>query len=408
VATVFVNYSARLGYAVVLPEMIRDLGLNRTAGGTIYNAYLLTYIAFTPLTGYLTDRAGARLVITAGALVLGLGVVLMGRADALPAAALAYAIAGLGSAGIWTPSLAVVQRWFAPRRRGLALGLLSTAYGAGFAVTGALVPWIVSRWSWHQFWFLLGAAAWVLVVIDAAVLRRDPQSAGWLPWDQAEPLQKPVPAVPSAPRGALAAHAIRSRTFALIGASYLAITYGLYGFTTFMVDYASDQLGLPLERASLLATVHGVAQIVGVLTILPLSDRLGRRRTLLLSNSLIAACLAGIVLAGGEWRLLFVLVGTLALFYGPTFAMYGACAGDYFPREVIGTVMGAWTPFFGVGAIAVHWVTGLLRDASGSYTAAFAIDAGMAALSVVLLLAVRGGASRLQPDLVTKSDPVGT
>ena len=37
----FINYSIRLGYGVILPEMIQDLGLSRTAGGSIYNSELL-------------------------------------------------------------------------------------------------------------------------------------------------------------------------------------------------------------------------------------------------------------------------------------------------------------------------------------------------------------------------------
>jgi len=60
----FVNYSIRLGYAVVLPEMIRSIGLNRTQGGTIYNFYLAAYLCLTPFAGNFTDRFGARRVIT--------------------------------------------------------------------------------------------------------------------------------------------------------------------------------------------------------------------------------------------------------------------------------------------------------------------------------------------------------
>ena len=66
----FINYSIRLGYGVVLPEMIRSLGFGRAAGGSIYNAYLFSYIALTPVTGYLTDRFGARRVITSCCLIL--------------------------------------------------------------------------------------------------------------------------------------------------------------------------------------------------------------------------------------------------------------------------------------------------------------------------------------------------
>ena len=79
----FINYSVRLGYAVVLPVMIRSLELIRTAGGSIYNSYLLIYIALTPFTGILTDRFGARRVITCCCLVLGTGIVLMGTARGL-------------------------------------------------------------------------------------------------------------------------------------------------------------------------------------------------------------------------------------------------------------------------------------------------------------------------------------
>jgi len=58
--------------------MIRDLGFNRTAGGSIFNAYLFSYIILTPLTGILTDRLGARRVINTCAFILGIGILLMG------------------------------------------------------------------------------------------------------------------------------------------------------------------------------------------------------------------------------------------------------------------------------------------------------------------------------------------
>lgn len=58
-ADVFINFAARLGYGLVLPEMLGPLNLSRTGAGTIYNAYLLVYLIFTPLAGYLNDRVGA-------------------------------------------------------------------------------------------------------------------------------------------------------------------------------------------------------------------------------------------------------------------------------------------------------------------------------------------------------------
>jgi ACS family hexuronate transporter-like MFS transporter len=163
----FINYSVRLGYGVVLPEMIRNLGFGRASGGSIYNAYLFSYIAITPVAGYLTDILGARRVITACSLILGLGLFLMGTIGSFWEACLFYAIVGLGATGMWAPVLSVVQRWFSPHRRGLALGILSTGYGIGFATMGATFPWIVHHYTWRYAWYLLGTGALVMFLVNA-------------------------------------------------------------------------------------------------------------------------------------------------------------------------------------------------------------------------------------------------
>jgi len=385
----FINYSVRLGYSVVLPEMIRDLGFNRTEGGLIFNAYLFSYIILTPLTGILTDRLGARRVISTCAFILGAGIILMGTAKSLWTACVFYAVVGLGATGMWTPVITVVQRWFAPNRRGLALGILSTGYGLGFATMGVAFPWIVCHFNWRYSWYFLGAGALVMVAVNAIFLRSSPESAGYLPWGRKESISFNGPDEESHSKKIRLSTVFRDKAFWLIGFSYFCISYGLYGITTFMVDYARYQLGLPIGKASFLATIHGICQIAGVLTILPLSDYLGRKKTLIISNSFIAVSLTGIVLIGDSWIMLYVLVGIMAVFYGATFPMYGACAGDYFPKEVMGTVIGAWTPFYGAGAILVHWVSGVLRDTTGVYDQAFMIDAGMAALGIALIWTVK-------------------
>jgi sugar phosphate permease len=385
----FISYSVRLGYGVVLPEMIRALGINRTAGGSIFNAYLFSYIALTPLTGFLTDRFGGRRVITVCALILGTGVLLMGTINSLFPACAFYAVVGLGATGMWTPVITLVQRWFAADRRGLALGILSTGYGLGFAAMGILTPWIVNHFSWRHFWYFLGVGALAMVVADGVLLRSSPGPEGYSPWGQKEVIQPKGSDRKDRPEKTDLSRIFKEKTFWIIGLSYLCISYGLYGITTFMVDYARYQLELPLEKASLLATIHGIFEVVGVLTILPLSDYIGRKRTIIISNAAVTACSIGIFLIGDSWVMLCALIGVMGVFYGVTFPVYGACAGDYFSEEVMGTVIGAWTPFYGSGAILVHWASGMLRDTTGTYDAAFLINAWMAALAVVLMSTVK-------------------
>ncbi len=385
----FTSYSIRLGYGVVLPEMIRDMELNRTAGGTILNSYFIPYLLLTPFVGYLTDRFGARKVITTCVFILGIGVLLMGTAKTLWKACIFFAITGVGATGLWTPVLTITQRWFAPNKRGFALGIISTGYGLGFATVGLVFPWIVNHLNWRYAWYFLGGGALVMVILNGLLLRSSPESAGVLPWGQKEPANSNVIKKKTRPEVSAFPKLFEDRTFWIIGFSYCCISYSLYGTTTYMVDYAKYSMGLSLEKASFLATIHGICQIIGVLTILPLSDYLGRKQTMIISQIFIASSLIAILCVGSSWVLVYIFIGILAIFYGVTFPLYGACAGDYYPKEIIGTVMGAWTPFYGTGAIVSHWMGGILRDATGNYDYAFTINTVMAIIALLLFFQVK-------------------
>jgi sugar phosphate permease len=382
----FINYSVRLGYGLILPEMIQTLGFSRTESGSIFNSYLLTYISIAPLTGYLTDRIGARRVISACLLIVAVGAGGMGIVQNLWQACLFFGIAGLGSTGIWVPIITLTQRWFAPSRKGLALGILSTGYGVGFATLGVSFPWILANFDWRFAWFALGALGVFMVIPNALLLISDPAERGLAAWGQEPHFSAPVRNRPAPIR---LSQIWKERNFWMIGFSYFAISYGLYGFTTFMVDYAKHQLHMPIAEASMVATIHGLAQVLGVLTVLPASDYLTRKTTILISNTVIALTLAGVQFSEGNGIVIYLMTGVLAIFYGSTFPIYGACAGDYFPKEAMGTVAGAWTPFYGAGAILTHWITGRLRDTTGVYDHAFIICAAMACVSVVLMSLVR-------------------
>lgn len=385
----FVNYSARLGYGVILPEMIRTLGIGRAAVGSIYNFYLIVYVSIAPFTGYLADRFGARRVITACLLILSLGVFFMGTVTSLWSACFFFAIAGLGATGMWAPVVALVQRWVAIKRRGILMGIVSTGFGLGLAMMGAVFPWVVENFNWRYAWYFLGGMALTLVPLNGFLLRNDPESAGLQPWGQQAPLSDPDTGTNTAktkiPLGTL----LKNNRFWLIGLSYFAIAYSLYCITTFMVDYAEYQLELTKGIASRLASIHGIGQVLGVLTVLPLSDYLGRKKTILISNAAIAVALIGILGAGKNVVLLYFFVGWVGVAYGTTFPIYGLCAGDYFPREAIATVVGAWTPFYGCGAVLTHWISGALRDSTGVYNHAFVISAIMAFVGLLLMSRVK-------------------
>ena len=270
----------------------------------------------------------------------------------------------------------------------MALGILSTGFGLGFATTGWLFPVLVSSFSWRFCWYVLGAWALIMVLVNGIFLRSGPEDLRMSPWgeegDEGSVRDDLHPA-----EQARYGEIFRSSRFWTIGASYFFISCALYVITTFMVDYANVELGFSFREASFLATIHGLSQVVGVLTIPILSDRIGRRLTLMSSNVFIALGILGVIASATGIPILLASIALLGMFYGITWPMYGACGGDYFRKEVIGTVIGAWTPFYGLGAILAHFITGRIRDTSQSFQMAFYLAVLFALVAAFLMQRVK-------------------
>lgn len=390
----YINYGIRLGYSVLLPEMIRTMGFTRRQGGDIFNAYFLVYIIFSLFTGYFTDRLGARRVISLFCIILGIGTILMGTAKNYWQACIFYGIVGMGGAAMWTPVITLVQRWFAVKKRGMALGILSAGFGLGFATMGRFYPFVIARWNWRYCLYILGIAALVMVIINALFLRSKPEDKGLSPWGQAAP-EDTLVASSGQTQKIRYSEIVKLPTFWVIGFSYLLIAASLYLLLTFAVDYARYELKFPYEKASLLATLHGIGQIVGVLTIPIASDYIGRRMTIILSNICTALSIVGIILSGANEIGLYVSMGFLGAFFGATFPMYGAAGGDYFKKEMMGTVIGGLTLFYGTGAIIANHFGGHIKDITGSFHIPFTLAVGSALAAAILMCFVgkRGVAS---------------
>ena len=278
----------------------------------------------------------------------------------------------------------------------MALGILSTGFGLGFATTGWLFPVLVSSFSWRFCWYVLGAWALIMILVNGIFLRSGPEDLQMSPWGEEEDdlledlkgegsVRDDLHPTEEARYGEI----FRSSRFWTIGASYFFISCALYVITTFMVDYANVELGFSFKEASFLATIHGLGQVVGVLTIPILSDQIGRRLTLMISNVFIALGTVGVIASAESIPILSASIALLGIFYGITWPMYGACGGDYFRKEVMGTVIGAWTPFYGLGAILAHLITGRIRDITQSFQLAFCLAVLFALVAAFLMHRVK-------------------
>lgn len=370
--TLFVNYSIRIGaYPILLPEMIKDLHLTKAQAGLIKSAFAITYLVFAPVMGWLTDRVGGRKVISFFCLFLGAGAFLMGKAESLLASVFFFGIVGLGAAAMWVPSATLTQKWFGTNKRGLALGILNASSGAGFGLMGLLLPVIVIEYNWRFGWFMLGIAGLLLFLFDGLLLRDRPEDMGLSPWgeDLGEAREKDLP------KRVGYLQILKRPQFWVVGISYLLIAYGSYALLDFIVTYGKMELNIPYGVASLFITVAAFTGIPGGIFIMILSGYIGTKKSLGLTYAFVALSILFIIFSGKNVLLLIVGVAWFGVLYGGIFPLVAACARDYFPKEITGTVLGLLTIFYGLGAMTSPVVTGHLADITGTFQWPFGVAA---------------------------------
>src|SRR3972149_4741561 len=122
---VFLSTGIRFTVGPFLKPIVADLGLDRASFSLVISLDLFLYGAFQPFVGRLVDRCGARVVLTAGTLVLAGSIAATGLVTSLWQLYLVYGVGA--AAGLAAPrhvvGSAAISRWVT-RRRAPALSAL--------------------------------------------------------------------------------------------------------------------------------------------------------------------------------------------------------------------------------------------------------------------------------------------
>ncbi len=365
----------------LLPLVLRDLHLSATTAGGLTALPLLLMSALSVPAGLLNDRVGPVSVLLLSQLVIAVAGGLRGLLTSSIVLLVLSAVLGVGIS-LSQPALARLARAVPGGSAGAtsvyAAGMLAGALAAVSASATVLLAALRTWQAVFLFWGALGLAP----VLGWAVLTRSNLLSAKLP--AANRRAGPGLVVPELWPVAVA-----------FGAQALVF----YGLVTWLPEYYVSQ-GWSVGRASLPISALSLCSIPAAL----LAPRLvrgarGYRRGLVVAGVVTTAGVLGVLgpAAGAVlWGSLIGIGTSLA------FTLCLAAAAELAPVERVGAATGAVLTAGQLAAVAGPLVLGMLRDATGAFTAGWV---GLVAVS--LGLGAAGLATPVRPAPASREAPAG-
>jgi MFS family permease len=350
---------AMFSLAVFLQPITESTGWSHTAVSAAMTIGFLAMGAAGFGWGALSDRIGPRFVVLAGAVLLGLGLLLASRAQSPLEFQLAFGLlVGIAIGSFFSPMIAAVMGWMT-EHRGLAVALVSVGVGVAPMTMSPFAAWLITQMDWRSAQVVLAVLVWATLVPAALFVRRPPlapaedgQGAAQSSTD-ARPPMKLRDAFVSAP-------------FLVLALTFFACCAAHAGPIFHTVTYAMT-CGLAPLAAVTIYSVEGLAGLGGRLALGVLADRLGVKRVLI-AGLLIQAVAAGMFVFVSRLGEFYAVAAMFGFAYGGVMPLYAVLAREYFGQRILGAVFGAAAMISSLGMALGPALGGWIYDTFGRYT----------------------------------------
>lgn len=391
-----INYIDRQSLSILKPLVKSTLNTDEAGYALLVNIFTFCYAGAYILTGWITDRIGARIGFIVFISLWSIATIGCGIANTFFAFALCRALLGLAEPGNQPVTIRALTLWVPVHKRGLTMSLVGAGGTVGSIVAAPSVAWLASSFGWHAAFFLPGVLGLVVGVVWWFVYRNPPHAPSTRQVADAGKIVAPLP------WGKL----WRQRSlWGIVLARF--ISDPVWYFCLFwMPGYFQEQRGLSLKESGIIGWIPFLAASVGGISLATCSDWVGRKlgnplrgrvRVLwLLSLFGPAAVLVPRVDSLIVTVALLCVVAVVSLGW---LSILGPLVADAFPPGNVGSVWGIAGAFGATGAVIFNYEVGRITSALGSANMFLILGGLHLVAAAIIVILVR--------DLKPSGEPAG-
>ena len=382
-------FSLMAGYSIVYMDknmistaiipISEQFHLDSGQTGIIMSAFFLGYSLMQIPSGWLADRLGAKRVLMASMIIIGLFSYLFGLANGLVFFIIVRFFAGMGHGGYPPSCSKSIAENFPQERRTFVQSLILSTSGIGGILAFVLGANLVAI-NWHLAYAVLGTLyllAFVCILIFVPSKPRQPEAD-----------QKP------GAKGAGFLEVLQNRNVLVLFVAMLLLNILLYGNISWMPTFIKNTFGLTIGQAGILLAVNAVFTTVATIYAGQLLSKLflGREKVAILGAGLISAVLVVcFVFSRNIWLslLLLILVSCVSVV---AFTGIFTWPHKIMDPHIIGSAIGIINTGGTLGGFLAPMIIGyLVKAAGGSFVGAFLFMGAAAIASGLMALLVKVG-----------------
>ena len=320
------SFFQRFAPAGIAQDLASTFHTSAASLGALASTYFYVYTLTQIPTGVLVDTVGPRRILAMGGLIGGVGSLLFGFAPSFGWALVGRTLIGLGVSVTFVAMLKLIAVWFDENRFATMVGVCLLVGNLGSVLAGSPLSATAQAFGWRTVFLAVGVISIVLGVLCWWVVRDSPESS-----------EQPAPVASAQVWGGLKSVLTNRDTLPA-----LLINAGMSGsFFTFVglwgAPYLMQVHGMSKAVASLHLSLWALGFAVGCFFIGNLSDRLGRRKPVMIVVSHLYALmwlvlLSCVTLPTALSYGLFVVLGVLT----SGFSLTWACAKEVNPPKLSG------------------------------------------------------------------------
>jgi MFS transporter, ACS family, hexuronate transporter len=171
---IVLNYVDRQILSILKPTLKTHFGFDDRGYALLVNVFTVGYATMYPVTGWLVDRFGARIVMLVGIISWSTACLGAGMARTLGQFAFFRGMLGLSEPTAFPSQLRIVTIWFPGTLRATANSVSVAGGTFGAIIAPPLVAWLAISYNWHAAFIVPGVLGLIVAILWATIYRDPP------------------------------------------------------------------------------------------------------------------------------------------------------------------------------------------------------------------------------------------